>query len=749
MTFADALNDPKIRDALEQWDAKREDEGSEAARLFLDSLTEELRAAVESAIARMLAAEAKVRAHLNTCIAQQEGDLLAAGVPGRYTIRGRIAAGGMGIVYEALDEELDRIVAYKVMRSRYAHDNEALERFRREAQATSQLQYPGIAPVYGLVTDGSGLPAYAMEFIEGPTLAESIKQLHMSNSKHGTVTWQNTRNRLLRHFIVACRVVGYAHKQRYVHGDLKPSNILIDKDEGTRVVDWGICRFVSPDSTLPSGTPGASVDGISRRIVSEYFHGPSALLGKEPTYQSDVYALGATLQMLLTGGPPANGSQPTSKPVVQMPPPLAAVCERAMRADEQLRFQTPQAIADAVELFLKDEPNLVYHDPLRTRLRRWTVRHSAAAAGLLFTFAFLCIGAVVVTQQNARFREEVVRKDAEHAKETYIAREKAIIENHLLQQSALRNESRIKFEAERSVLNKSVTMGNLEYFVRNKDKAAELYEEVIKIAEPRQYSAFADDTDRLLLAESYLHRGVAETPGYIGPSKLGSPFIENLVRALIANGPLTAVKNAMNQTAAMRAEQWFDKAAKTYDLLSDPRRLTATERKYRLCSLLGRATMRLQIGHCTEALMDWESLLVMGKGELHPSQAMVERVVRIAAEEEQYRLPWSRSSPPDHAKATRMADYLANHPGVSDAAIYNAACALSLASRDPLTGSAEQNARAVRAVTYLRRIKDRGFFRGERRKKQCDELCNTDHDLDPIRQHPDFGRLKAQVESGE
>lgn len=125
------------------------------------------------------------------------------------------------------------------MRPRYRHDPEAKQRFSQEAQVTSRLQHPGIVPVLGFVQDESGLPAYAMEFVAGPTLADAIRQFHDPTSEGGAGMPKRALTELLRRFIAACQVVAYAHDRKIVHGDLKPQNILIDQYGGTRVLDWG------------------------------------------------------------------------------------------------------------------------------------------------------------------------------------------------------------------------------------------------------------------------------------------------------------------------------------------------------------------------------------------------------------------------------------------------------------------------------------------------------------------------------
>ena len=206
-----------------------------------------------------------------------------------------------------------------------------------------------------------------------------------SRETRSTTQFGNTTTRLLRRRILSRgrRVTNCSdtlsrrvtlllspHARNYVHGDLKPQNILIDHD-GVRVVNWGISRFVSHQG-----------DAISRRIVSRGFHGPTALKNGEPaTFASDVWALGATLHTLLTGTPPATDAGQGGIAGTNVSPVLTAVCRKAMAAEPGNRYATPSALAEDVRRFIDDEPVSVYRDGVPTRFRRWRRRHPSIAAG--------------------------------------------------------------------------------------------------------------------------------------------------------------------------------------------------------------------------------------------------------------------------------------------------------------------------------------------------------------------------------
>src|SRR4051794_16693361 len=207
MSAPDDLNDRDVAEALDQLDEAREEGGPEAVAAVLQSLSPDLRARVEPLMSRILAAEDTLLAFFESAEALDGEDCGATGKTGRYEIIKMHAPGGMGVVYRARDVELDRVVAYKVMKRRYHDDPEARQRFQQEAQVTSRFQHSGIVPVLGFVQDEPGLPAYAMEFVEGPTLSDAIRQFHHLSAGDRAGRPRRTLNELLRHFIAACQVV--------------------------------------------------------------------------------------------------------------------------------------------------------------------------------------------------------------------------------------------------------------------------------------------------------------------------------------------------------------------------------------------------------------------------------------------------------------------------------------------------------------------------------------------------------------
>ena len=163
----------------------------------------------------------------------------------QYVIGPVHARGGLGEVVLASDTKLNRSVAVKRLREQYCRNPLARKRFLRETEITSQLQHPGVVPVYGFAHDCAGNPVYAMRFVEGTTLHEAAAKLHARGAIDRTD--REFRN-LLSRFVTVCQTVAYAHSRGIIHRDLKPANVMIGAYGETVVLDWGLAKRVGkPD----------------------------------------------------------------------------------------------------------------------------------------------------------------------------------------------------------------------------------------------------------------------------------------------------------------------------------------------------------------------------------------------------------------------------------------------------------------------------------------------------------------------
>jgi tetratricopeptide (TPR) repeat protein/tRNA A-37 threonylcarbamoyl transferase component Bud32 len=363
----------------------------------------------------------------------------------RFQVLRPHAKGGLGEVFVAHDCELNRQVALKEIKGKYAQDPESRARFLLEAEVTGSLEHPGIVPIYSLGNYPDGRPFYAMRFVPGDSLQDALEVFHRADGPKRDPGQRSLELRkLLGRFLAVCDAVAYAHSRGVLHRDLKPANILVGPYGETLVVDWGLAKTGgdTPQSGLdtepalrPSSadavakTLAGAVKGTPAYMSPEQASGRLDLLG--PT--SDVYSLGATLYHLLSGRRPIEGKStdevlrkvrkgqfaPPRQVNRQVPAALDAVCRKAMAREANDRYPTAKALAEDIEHWLADEPVSAHREPLPARARRWARRHKplvAGAAAMLLTALVLGGGTAwwLQQQRQARLNEALTRqRDAE------------------------------------------------------------------------------------------------------------------------------------------------------------------------------------------------------------------------------------------------------------------------------------------------------------------------------------------------
>lgn len=278
---------------------------------------------------------------------------------GRYAWLGRIGTGGMGEVHRVLDTRLNRVVAMKVIRADRLDHRSVVQRFVEEAQATAQLEHPGIVPVHDLGRLPDGRWFFSMKEVKGRTLGQVARDVHRA-SRDGR--WGVTEDgfglhRLIDAFRKVCEAVAYAHARGVVHRDLKPDNILVGAYGEVLVVDWGLAKVLGAASRDEDSQPPVVTHRDRRRETS-----PGAVAGT-PAYMApeqargdndrvgppaDVYALGGVLHELLFG----RDDEPAPADLAA-PPALVEIVERARAEAPEHRWPDAGALAAEVAAWLE------------------------------------------------------------------------------------------------------------------------------------------------------------------------------------------------------------------------------------------------------------------------------------------------------------------------------------------------------------------------------------------------------------
>jgi serine/threonine protein kinase len=246
-----------------------------------------------------------------------------------YRVLELVGRGAMGVVYKALDLNLDRPVAIKVMSAEARNDPDFVERFRQEARMQAALNHPNVALLFDyFVHDGA--PVAVMEFIDGESLEQLIR-------RRGAIPAHES----IPIFKQALRGVAAAHRAGIIHRDLKAANLMITRDDIVKVMDFGIAKR--------QGATGATKASTS--IGSPLYMAPEQILGRPVDCRTDVYALGITLYQLLSGQPPFNPRGKTEYSVLNahvndLPEPPTVYCRNI-----------PQPIVDAVMRSIAKEPD--------------------------------------------------------------------------------------------------------------------------------------------------------------------------------------------------------------------------------------------------------------------------------------------------------------------------------------------------------------------------------------------------------
>ena len=299
---------------------------------------------------------------------------------GRYEIERMIGSGGMGVVFKAIDTELNRPVAIKVLAPHLARNGAAKQRFGRESRAAAAVVHEHVVAIHNVESDGD-TPFIVMQYVSGESLQARVARL-------GPLEAQQ----ILRIGIQAASGLAAAHEQGIVHRDVKPANILLeDGVERVLLTDFGLARTVDDASLTHTGVVAGT----------PHYMSPEQANGDQVDYRSDLFSLGSVLYFVATGHPPFRAERAMGV--------LNRICHEPHRAAWQVNAELPNELSDVIDRLLEKRPSrrfasaLAVRDALTrilqqlqnrrpsmsSRLQSWTRRNVALTLALAATVAVL------------------------------------------------------------------------------------------------------------------------------------------------------------------------------------------------------------------------------------------------------------------------------------------------------------------------------------------------------------------------
>lgn len=331
---------------------------------------------------------------------------------GDYVLLEEIARGGMGVVFKARQEKLNRIVALKMILSGQFADDTEIQRFRAEAESAAKLDHPNIIPIYE-VGEFKGRHFFSMSFVDGESLGKRLTDGPLA---------PEAAARLL---LIITQAIAYAHRRGVIHRDLKPANILLAFDEAAielpehgsssshnsarsgcfndrglsyspRVTDFGLAKVVTGEDGM---TLTGQILGTPEYMSPEQARGEM----KQVSASTDIYSLGAILYSMLVGRPPfraasafdtimqVQSADPVSPRRINpsIPRDLETICLKCLEKQPAKRYQTAQELVDELQRFLTGQPIKARRVSAIERTWRWCRRNPAVAS--LIAGAFVCL----------------------------------------------------------------------------------------------------------------------------------------------------------------------------------------------------------------------------------------------------------------------------------------------------------------------------------------------------------------------
>jgi len=332
-----------------------------------------------------------------------------------YVLLREIGRGGMGVVYEAEQQQPRRVVALKMIRDGALGDDHGVLLFQREVQALARLRHPAIAAIFEAGQTAAGRPFFVMELVRGAPLTEYARLAELS-----------LRARL-QLFGRLCQAVHYAHQRGVIHRDLKPANIIIDADGNPKILDFGLARLLDSEGALRTGSIelGKIVGTLAYMSPEQTGVRPEGGLAEIDT-RSDVYSLGVMLYELLTGRLPYDvhdrAATEAFSIIREQAPRKPGTLDRALRGDLETialkalakdpgrRYDSAAALARDIERYLANQPIAARPPSTAYLLSKWIVRRRAAftfATGMFLTVSFFLVVLAIQSAEVARARASI------------------------------------------------------------------------------------------------------------------------------------------------------------------------------------------------------------------------------------------------------------------------------------------------------------------------------------------------------
>jgi eukaryotic-like serine/threonine-protein kinase len=362
---------------------------------------------------------------------------------GDYELQGEVGRGGMGVVYKARQQSLQRIVALKLIAPEHLASPKAVERFHAEAEAAANLDHPNIVPVFESGAH-EGRHYFSMKLIEGQSLAQRLEEFRLptARSKTGLVSGSGAhvgdRPRHIARFLAkVADAIHYAHQRGILHRDLKPGNILIDAAGEPQVTDFGLAKRLESDSSL---TLSGEAVGTPAYMAPEQAAGKT----RQMTIGADIYSLGAVLYELLTGHPPFRREtsietlhallheEPAAPRALNraVPRDLETICLKCLEKEPARRYTNAHALAEDLWRFVNGEPVQARPIGAAGRVGRWCRRKPALAASLALLQLVLVAGlAGILLEWRQAKNNELMARQSLYAADISLAQQALAADN--------------------------------------------------------------------------------------------------------------------------------------------------------------------------------------------------------------------------------------------------------------------------------------------------------------------------------